>query len=148
MGKVLLTIVLLLGGCVSQKPVPKVNLELREVGESLRVNYKIMVTKDEKSSFPVSNKVLMTGESIEKASFAKNDSGTYDVTVFLNKSGAEKFHALTKSLIGKKLAVILDGELLTAPEIMEAISGGTFQISGAFTKDEADKIARGLTPQK
>jgi len=147
MGKILLTIVLLLGGCVSEKPAPTMKLEFREVGDSLRVNYKIMVTKDGKSSYPVSNEVLMSGEYVSEASILKNESGTYGVSITLNSEGTKKFQELTKKLVGKKLAAIIEGDLIIAPKIMEEISGGRFIISGSFTKEEAEKIARGLAPQ-
>ena len=148
MGKVLLAIVLLLGGCVSKKPVPKVNLELREVGDSLRVNYKIMVTKDGKSSYPVSNKVLMTGENIDKAYSQKNDSGAYDVVIHFDSEGAKEFARITEFLVGKKVAIIVGDELMSAPRINEAITGGVAQITGDFSKEEAEKLARGLAPQE
>ena len=148
MGKFLLAIVLLLGGCVSEKPVPKVSFELRAVGDSLRVNYKIMVTKDGKSSYPVSNEVLMTGKHIERASVNKTVDGSYEVFVVLDTVGAKQFSDITSVNIGKQLALILDGELISAPKIMTQISGGTFAIAGGFTKVEAEKIARGLAPQK
>ncbi len=147
MGKVLLIIILLLGGCVSQKPVKRVNLELREVGDSLRVNYKIMVTKDGKASYPISNKILMTGEHIERASVEKGIDGSYEIFVVLDTIGAKKFSGITLLNVGKKLAIILNGELINAPQIMTQITGGTFVIAGNYTKEEAEKLARGLAPQ-
>ena len=54
---------------------------------------------------------------------------------------------VSTELKGKRLAILIDGRLITAPMIQETISGGEVQISGNFTKEEAEDIAKGLTPK-
>jgi preprotein translocase subunit SecD len=55
--------------------------------------------------------------------------------------GAREFGRLTQENIGRPFAIVLDGEVITAPVIREPILGGTGQISGAFTVEQASDLA-------
>lgn len=61
-----------------------------------------------------------------------------------NEEGAKIFEELTANNIGKRLAIYIDGVLLSAPVVQEKISGGKAQISGNFTIQEAKELARNL----
>ncbi len=58
-----------------------------------------------------------------------------------NQSGARKFGAFTKDNVGRPFAIVLDEKVLSAPVIRDAILGGSGQISGNFTVDNANKLA-------
>lgn len=58
-----------------------------------------------------------------------------------NQSGARKFGAFTKDNVGRPFAIVLDGKVLSAPVIREAILGGSGQISGTFTVEETNRLA-------
>ncbi len=72
------------------------------------------------------------------------DSVTNQPEIFLefNSEGADLFEQITKRSIGKPLGIFLDGNLLTAPVVREAISGGQAQITGRFTLQEARDIVQ------
>ncbi|WP_018887744.1 protein translocase subunit SecD [Paenibacillus massiliensis] len=53
----------------------------------------------------------------------------------------EKFAEITQRLIGKPLAIYLDEELLSAPEVRQALTDGSASISGNYTRDEANQLA-------
>ena len=53
----------------------------------------------------------------------------------------EKFAEITQRLIGKPLAIYLDQELLSAPEVRQALTDGSASISGNYTRDEANRLA-------
>lgn len=55
------------------------------------------------------------------------------------------FAEITREHVGEQLGIFLDGELLSAPVINEAITGGTAIISGSFTPDEARDLAQNLS---
>lgn len=55
--------------------------------------------------------------------------------------GGKKFADLTARNIGKPIAIVLDGEVLTNPVVQEAITGGRAQISGSRTMEEAEHLA-------
>lgn len=66
------------------------------------------------------------------------------VTIQFNTDGGRRFAKLTSENVGKPFAIILDGEVLSAPNINEPIRGGTAQISGGFTVDAANQLAISL----
>ncbi|QAY65186.1 protein translocase subunit SecD [Paenibacillus protaetiae] len=72
--------------------------------------------------------------------------------VTIKLKNAQLFEDVTRSLIGKTLAIYLDDTMISNPSVNSAISGGTAQISGSFTLDEAndlkDKINMGALPLK
>ena len=55
--------------------------------------------------------------------------------------GGKKFADLTARNVGKQIAIVLDGEVLTAPVVQEAITGGRAQISGSRNVEEAEHLA-------
>ncbi|MDQ6974545.1 MAG: protein translocase subunit SecD [Mariprofundaceae bacterium] len=63
------------------------------------------------------------------------------VTLKFNSKGARTFDKLTKAHVGERFAIILEGEVNSAPVIRERISGGTAQITGSFSPSEAHNLA-------
>ena len=66
------------------------------------------------------------------------------VNIKFDQQGAAKFARLTTANVNKPFAIILDGKVLSAPNINEPIRGGTAQISGGFTVDGANQLAIAL----
>ncbi|MCM8543121.1 MAG: hypothetical protein NE328_22830 [Lentisphaeraceae bacterium] len=142
MGRILLILMVIFSACKSQDDsVKPVKVEFREVGESMRVNYKIMVTRDGKRSYAVSGKSLGISDKIDKAFIGTSPNS---VVINFNAEGAKALAASTGKLIGGRMGVLIDGELVVAPEIKEQITGGMVQISGAFTEQEAQDIVKGI----
>ncbi len=65
----------------------------------------------------------------------------YAVTLKFNSKGARKFDRLTAAHVGERFAIILEGVVKSAPVIRERIPGGTAQITGGFTPEEAHDLA-------
>jgi preprotein translocase subunit SecD len=63
------------------------------------------------------------------------------VSIQFNGQGADKFGRLTTENVNKPFAIILDGQVLSAPNINEPILGGSAIISGSFTTDTANQLA-------
>ncbi len=86
--------------------------------------------------------VLMTGEVI---SDARHRPGQYGeppyVTVTFDSAGSRRFDQLTGANVGRRLAIVLDGKVQSAPVIQERIAGGQARITGNFTLDEARDLA-------
>jgi preprotein translocase subunit SecD len=92
--------------------------------------------------------VEITGADFTKASAQYVPAGTSQVSqpgwrvVFnLNKGGSKKFGDATTRLIGKQLAIVLDGTVQSAPTVQSAITGGQGEITGNFTAQEAKNLA-------
>lgn len=66
------------------------------------------------------------------------------VSVQFNDEGARKFAEVTRANVGRSMAIILDGALISDPVIRDEITGGTAQISGNFTPETARALARDL----
>jgi preprotein translocase subunit SecD len=67
------------------------------------------------------------------------------VNIAFDAQGGAKFAKLTRENVGKPFAIILDGQVLSAPNINEPILGGRAQISGSFTAESANELAIALT---
>ena len=66
------------------------------------------------------------------------------VSITFDQAGGAKFAKLTQENVGKPFAIILDGKVISAPNINEPIMGGSAQISGSFTTDSANQLAISL----
>ncbi len=67
------------------------------------------------------------------------------VSIQFNTEGGELFAEITRTNVGEQLAIFLDGQMLSAPRINEAITGGTAIISGGFNPEEARELAQNLS---
>ncbi|GMR04449.1 MAG: protein translocase subunit SecD [Thermodesulfobacteriota bacterium] len=96
----------------------------------------------DKTPFLVKKDVLLTGDALSDARVAF-DTQTNEPYVSLNfdSAGGRAFERITSENVGKRLAIVLDGNVHSAPVIREAISGGRAQISGGFTREEARDLA-------
>ena len=95
----------------------------------------------------ISTKVEMTG-GIKKASVGRTFFGQLEIQLEFNSEGAKQFGKVTTANVGKRLGIVLDGQLYAAPYLNEPILGGRAQITGNFTEEEAEEIAAGLTAGK
>ncbi len=66
------------------------------------------------------------------------------VTIQFDGEGGQKFARMTQQNTGKLFAIILDGQVISAPQIREPIFGGISQISGSFTVESANQLAIAL----
>ena len=100
-------------------------------------------TKQErKIPYVVQKKTLLTGADLSTArvSIDQNTSEPY-VSVEFNAAGARAFGELTEANVGRRLAIVLDGNVHSAPVIRERIPSGQAQITGGFTSEEATDLA-------
>jgi preprotein translocase subunit SecD len=98
--------------------------------------------EERKVPFLVQKKAAITGRDVATArvSIDQNTSEPY-VSVDFNAAGARAFSELTDANVGKRLAIVLDGNVHSAPQIRERIPSGRAQITGGFTTDEATDLA-------
>lgn len=86
--------------------------------------------------------VVLEGKHISDARLAFNPQTNEPVVNFkLDYEGSKRFGDLTKQNIGRALAIVLDDKVVTAPVIRSAITGGSGEISGAFTSASANDLA-------
>ena len=87
---------------------------------------------------------ILTGSQVVDARVAFDDGNQPVISFTLSSFGAKVFGDFTSKSIGKRLAVVLDGKVFSAPYIRERIGGGSGQISGGFTVSEAGNVAIAL----
>jgi preprotein translocase subunit SecD len=88
------------------------------------------------------SKSLLTGDALETAKVQIGDRfGEPHVSIKFNAQGAKDFDRITGENVKKRLAIVLDGLVHSAPVIQERISGGQAQITGSFTMEEATDLA-------
>jgi SecD/SecF fusion protein len=92
----------------------------------------------------VKKKVEMTGEHITWAGAQRDDVGQPEIEFSLDPEGTQIFGKLTRENVGQRMGIVLDGELLSAPNIHEPIENGSCRISGSFTDQEAIDLANAL----
>lgn len=88
---------------------------------------------------------VITGADVSTASAKsgqdKMGNQEYSVELSLNKEGKEKFAEATEANVGKAIAIIYDGETISAPTVNSAIPDGIAYITGNFTYEEAENLA-------
>lgn len=92
--------------------------------------------------YQLEERVALEGKHVSDARLGFHpDSGEPVVNFRLDSEGARRFGDMTKNNIGRVLAIVLDDRVITAPVIRSAITGGSGEISGAFTSAEAHDLA-------
>jgi len=97
---------------------------------------------EEEEKLLVETRADVTGADLANA-VVKFDQSTFNqpiVGLSFNNEGARKFAKLTAENVGKRLAIVLDGKVKSAPSIKERIGGGEGIIQGRFTPDEANDL--------
>ena len=90
----------------------------------------------------VNKKIIMSGENlIDAQPRVDNQSNSPMVAFTLDRYGAQKFGKVTTNNVGKRLAIVLDNKIISAPVIREAITGGSGTISGNFSFQEVTDLA-------
>jgi uncharacterized protein (TIGR03067 family) len=90
--------------------------------------------------------VLFDQAAVVTAGVVSGPDGAPQIRVVLTSEGAEKLREITTRHVGRRLGIVLDGQLRAAPFIRAAIGDGTLVVGGGFTAAEAAALARKLGP--
>ena len=90
----------------------------------------------------ISKRIIMSGENlIDAQPSIQNQNNEPTVSFTLDRLGSQKFGRATTDNVGTRLAIVLDGEIVSAPNINEPITSGNGMISGNFTFQEATDLS-------
>jgi len=112
--------------------------------------YEVMKLKEnrngrmETENLLVKKRPELTGSSISRAMAQRDNMGRPDIEFTLNAKGAEKFAEVTREHVNQRMAIVLDGDVRSAPRIEEPIETGSGRITGQFTYEEALDLANVL----
>ena len=102
----------------------------------------LMSSQAPKTPYVIKKQVLVSGGDLTDAQPGFDQrSGEPIVSFRFNTSGARKFSQATQENVGLPFAIVLDNEVISAPVIREPITGGSGQISGGFTVQQANDLA-------
>ena len=103
---------------------------------------KLMYEDSSKEASVVSKRIILSGDNLLDAQPRMNNETNETVVSFtLDRVGAKRFGKATSTGIGKQLAIVLDGKIISAPVIRDTIASGSGQISGGFTFQSATDLA-------
>ncbi len=101
-----------------------------------------LYSEDDSEELIVSKRIILSGDNLVDANpRMDNESNLTVVSFTLDRVGAKRFGKATTSGIGKRLAIVLDGKIISAPVVRDAIVSGSGQISGDFTFQSATDLA-------
>jgi len=100
-------------------------------------------------SIVVQRRIMVSGDELSDATQGNDATDNRPVVnIRFNSQGGRKFGRVTQENVGKPFAIILDGVVLSAPNINEPILGGSAQIAGSFTVESANELAVSLRSGK
>ncbi|MDA9593949.1 protein translocase subunit SecD [bacterium] len=120
------------------------NLTFRFVSQNSNDTFgtEILQFEDSSNEVMVSKRIILNGENLLDAQPQMNNQTNETVVSFtLDRVGAKRFGKATSTGIGKQLAIVLDGKIVSAPVIRDTIASGNGQISGNFTFQSATDLA-------
>jgi SecD/SecF fusion protein len=129
--------------------------DVREIVNQMAYGYQVYIGQAETSGrvnqgrpyralYLLEAKTRLKGESIKRAYAMRQTAGLqqgFYVSLEFDRAGGRTFRTLTGDNVQKRLAVVLDNTVYSAPVIREEIGGGQAQISGSFTSREANNLA-------
>ena len=98
-------------------------------------------TGEKSVPYVIYKRIGVSGEQLVDANPSMDQNNQPVVSIRFDTSGARKFGELTSKNVGKRFAIVLDGEVISAPVVREAITGGSGQISGNFTFESASDLS-------
>ena len=122
------------------------------LGKTAKLNFRLVSENNEfgvdelisenGEKLQVSKRIIMSGENlIDAQPNINNQNNEPTVSFTLDRLGAQKFGRATTDNVSKRLAIVLDGEIVSAPSINEPITSGNGMISGNFSFQEATDLA-------
>ena len=91
----------------------------------------------------ISDDVVLSNNDVVSSRVIPGEAGP-QVEIVFTEAGAEKFAAVTKKNIMKPLAILVGGQLISAPIVRDQINGGKVKIAGFLSEQEARRIADGI----
>ncbi len=133
----------------SRVPAGKEEDILREFGPQIPSDDEILFERNmdkatgrvTKTPYLIRKRVVLTGDVLTDARVSIGEFQNAYVSINFDNTGAKLFERITAENVKKRMAVILDGTVYSAPVIQERISGGRAQITGSFSMEEANDLA-------
>ena len=141
-----LAIVVALTGCATTRDQKtSVLLEFRPGSQSPGPGLTKMTVVGSEQTLYISEDVVLGNADVSSSRVVSGVNGRLRIKItFTTTTGAERFATATENNVRKPLGILVDGKLISAPIVMEKITGRSAEISGSFTQEEAKRIADGI----
>ena len=117
-------------------------LTFRLVSEDDGFGSEKLILTESNEELTVSKRIIISGDNLVDAQPQFDNQSNQPIVRFtLDRLGAQKFGKITTENVGRRLAIVLDKNVINAPQIREAITGGTGTISGGFSFQESTDLA-------
>ena len=123
------------------------------LGKTAQLNFRLVSDENNEFGFEnlesnngemlkVNKRIIFSGENLIDAQPRLNNQSNEPVVAFtLDRLGSQRFGKSTIENVGKRIAIVLDGKMISAPTIQEPITGGSGHITGNFSFQEATDLA-------
>ncbi|MBI4972474.1 MAG: protein translocase subunit SecD [Candidatus Omnitrophica bacterium] len=113
------------------------------LGGNVPDGYELKYAQEDNEPLLLEKEAVLTGEALTNAAVRFDQSQFNEPIVGLqfNSDGAKKFAQVTSNNVGRRLAIVLDGKLQSAPRIKEAIPSGEAVITGRFSVEQAQDLS-------
>ena len=101
-----------------------------------------LILSENSEELIVNKRVVISGDNLVDAQPQFDSQSNQPIVLFtLDRLGAQKFGRITTENVGRRLAIVLDNSVISAPQIREPITGGTGTISGGFSFQDSTDLA-------
>ena len=149
MRKVLTAAFMLVLGCAGisadqggEKPTTRFELRLAESKAAEGLTEAIVVGS--KNKVYLHKATLLSAQDIAQAKVVSDANDRHMIELTFTDTAGKKFGKATEQHLGKPLAIIVDGKVIFAPVVRTPITDGKAQVTGAFSKEEAERIAKAI----
>jgi SecD/SecF fusion protein len=113
------------------------------IAGTLPDGYELKYSEEDKEPLLLEKQSVLIGDALTNAAvhFSQSEFNEPMVALQFNAEGAKKFAEVTASNVGRRLAIVLDGKIQSAPNIKEAIPSGEAVITGRFDVEQAQDLA-------
>jgi len=132
------------GGSSANKADRDITIEFRDAADTEHPGYLRTNLSGTARYLYVSQEVILGTDAVARAEIDSTEGSSNRVTLYLTDDGREAFAEITRNRIGKRVGIMVDGLLLTAPLVMAEINSGRAVIEGRFDEHEAERIVRHL----
>ncbi|MGA9769342.1 MAG: hypothetical protein WBV94_09895 [Blastocatellia bacterium] len=144
MKAVILALVFILTGALGQtKDLPRVEFELR-LAEDKPASGLTEFTFEDLKLYLHEAAVITNKDVIDARVLEGIREGLFDIEIVLSPEGTESISKASASHIGKKMAILLNGEIKSAAIVTSALSSGIIMITGNFNGEQAERLAEGI----
>lgn len=128
--------------------VADANAAIKQVGQTAKLEFALvnqgLIVQEGMPFDATMGEVMLTGDNVQNSRFVADEQGMPAVSLEFDKDGGTKFGEMTtlaSQAGGLQIAIILDGEIISAPRASRPIPDGNAQITGNFTAEEASGLS-------